>query len=78
MVTPPYLTIGDTVGIVSTARKISSLEVQPLINLLKNWGLKYVLGDSINATDHQFAGDISLRAKDFQEMLDNSKIKAIW
>lgn len=78
MVTPPYLTNGDTVGIVSTARKITTLELQPLINLLKNWGLKYVLGDTINAASHQFAGDIALRRRDFQLMLDNPKVKAIW
>lgn len=78
MVTPPYLKHGDTVGILSTARKITASELQPLINLLKNWGLKHILGDSINATDHQFAGDTALRIQDFQRMLDNPEIKAIW
>lgn len=78
MITPPCLTLGDTVGIVSTARKITTLELQPLINLLKNWGLEYVLGDSINAENHQFAGDSDLRRKDFQQMLDNPEVKAIW
>jgi muramoyltetrapeptide carboxypeptidase len=78
MVTPLYLTTGDTVGIVSTARKITTLELQPLINLLENWGLKYVLGNSINAADHQFAGDQALRVQDFQEMLDNHEVKAVW
>ncbi len=78
MVTPSFLKIGDTVGIVSTARKITSLELQPFLSLLERWGLNYVQGKTINAQDCQFAGDDSLRANDFQEMMDDSEIKAIW
>jgi muramoyltetrapeptide carboxypeptidase len=78
MKTPPYLVDGDTVGIVSTARKITTEELDPFLKLLENWGLKYVLGNSINASADQFAGDISLRTQDFQYMLDDQTIKAIW
>ena len=78
MVTPCFLVSGDTVGIVSTARKISSLELKPLILLLERWGLKYVLGKTINAESNQFAGDDARRALDFQMMLDDPKVKAIW
>jgi len=78
MVTPLFLKQGDTVGIVSTARKISKTELQPFLVLLKNWGLNYELGASIEAESHQFAGDDSLRTRDFQRMLNNHEIKAIW
>ena len=78
MVTPPFLSQGDAVGIVSTARKISSEELRPFLNLLNSWGLKPVLGDTIDAEDHQYAGTDVLRSADFQRMLDNPKIKAIW
>ena len=78
MVTPRFLISGDTVGIVSTARKVSSLELKPLIFLLEAWGLKYVLGKTINAELNQFAGDDGRRVLDFQTMLDNPKVKAIW
>jgi muramoyltetrapeptide carboxypeptidase len=78
MVTPHFLRIGDTIGIVSTARKITSLELKPLIDLIEAWGLKYILGSTINAESNQYAGDDLTRIADFQEMLDNPKVKAIW
>lgn len=78
MTTPTFLKPGDTVGILSTARKISEEELGPFLALLKSWGLGYKLGRTIGAAQHQFAGDDSLRIADFQEMLDNSEIKAIW
>ena len=78
MVTPPFLTQGDSVGIVSTARKISSEALRPFVELLKSWGLKPVFGESINAADHQYAGTDGLRSADFQNMMDNPDIKAIW
>ncbi|MEZ4874979.1 MAG: LD-carboxypeptidase [Flavobacteriaceae bacterium] len=75
---PPPLQKGDTVALVSTARKISQAEIQPALELLSVWGLKFVLGNTIGAESHQFAGDDSLRAEDFQTMLDAPNIKAIW
>lgn len=78
MISPTFLQKGDTVAIVSTARKISELEIKPALQLLENWGLKYVLGKTIGAEENQFAGSDDLRAADFQKMLDDPKIKAIW
>ena len=74
MITPKRLQKGDTVGIVSTARKISKEELKPAIQLLERWGLKAVLGKTIGAEENQFAGSDTLRAADFQEMLDNPHI----
>ncbi|MDG1790392.1 MAG: LD-carboxypeptidase [Flavobacteriaceae bacterium] len=78
MICPNYLQKGDTVAIVSTARKVSKKELIPALAILKNWKLNVVIGNSIEAEEHQFAGNDKLRASDFQEMLDNPKIKAIW
>ena len=78
MIRPNYLPKGDTVAIVSTARKVSKKELIPALVILKNWKLNVVIGTSIEAEEHQFAGNDNLRASDFQEMLDNPKIKAIW
>ncbi|PQB05277.1 S66 peptidase family protein [Aureitalea marina] len=63
---------------VSTARKITTSQVKPLLDLLEQWELQPVLGMTINAEDNQYAGDDELRAKDLQQMLDNQNIKAIW
>ncbi len=78
MNTPNILQKGDTVAIVSTARKISKEELNPALKLLESWGLKYKLGKTIGAEENQFAGNDELRAADFQQMLDDPKIKAIW
>lgn len=78
MLRPPSLQKGDTVGIVSTARKITSEELAPFIELLASWDLNAVLGKTINVSYNQFAGNDRLRAEDFQEMMDNPEIKAIW
>ncbi len=78
MITPPYLKKGDTVGILATARKIDQATLKPAIQLLESWGLKVVLGKSIGKEDNQLAGADWQRATDFQEMIDNPNIKAIW
>jgi len=75
---PSYLTKGDTVGILATARKVDLAPLQPAIALLKSWGLNVVIGKTIGLSDNQLAGADWQRATDFQEMLDNPKIKAIW
>jgi muramoyltetrapeptide carboxypeptidase len=75
---PPFLKEGDTVAIVCTARKISKEELNPAITLLQNWGLQVKLGKTIGQEDHQFGGTDAQRAKDFQTILDDDEVKAIW
>lgn len=75
---PKSLKKGDTIAIVTTARKVSKEELTFGIKLAKSWGLKVVLGKSIGAEWHQFGGEDVLRAEDFQNQLDNPAIKAIW
>jgi len=78
MITPEFLQKGDTVGILATARKIDLVTLQPAIKLLESWGLHVVVGKTIGKSENQLAGADWQRATDFQEMLDNPKIKAIW
>ncbi|MDV7186721.1 LD-carboxypeptidase [Lutibacter sp. TH_r2] len=78
MIEPAFLQKNDTVAILSTARKITLNEIQPAIDLLKNWGLQVQIGKTIGLEENQFAGSDEERANDFQQMLDNPKIKAIW
>lgn len=78
MVTPPALLYGDKVGLVATARKISLEELKEGLDLIKSWGLIPVIGKTIGLEDNQYAGTDFQRAQDFQEMLDNPEIKAIW
>lgn len=75
---PEKLGIGDTVGLLSTARKTKPSELKSAIELVDKWGLKSVIGKSIGAEKNQFAGSDELRIQDFQNMLDDPTIKAIW
>jgi len=78
LITPPILKKGDFIGIVSTARNVTEKEIQSALQIIQNWQLKTVLGRSIGAKENQFAGNDDLRTEDFQKMLDDPKIKAIW
>lgn len=78
MISPNYLQKQDTVAIVSTARKITLQEIKPAIKLLESWGLKVIVGKTIGLEENQFAGSEKERINDFQKMLDNPEIKAIW
>jgi muramoyltetrapeptide carboxypeptidase len=78
MIQPPFLKSGDTVAIISTARKISHAEIQPAIELLESWGLVAKIGKSIGLEENQFAGTDQQRADDLQDMLDDPEVRAIW
>ena len=78
MIQPSYLQKGDTVAIVSTARKITSDKIIPAIKLLEKWGLQVIIGETIGSEENQFSGSDEKRIADFQQMLDNPKVKAIW
>jgi muramoyltetrapeptide carboxypeptidase len=78
MISPKHLHKNDTVAIVSTARKISLNEIQPAIKLLESWDLNVKIGRTIGLEKHQFAGSDEERITDFQKMLDNDEINAIW
>ncbi len=76
MIKPPYLKAGDTVIIVSTARRVSKAEVKPCADILKSWGLNVLFGKNLFKTQNQFAGSDEERTGDFQRAL-NSKAQAI-
>lgn len=78
MTTPPYLSPGDKVGIVSTAKRCEPHEINDGLALLKSWGLEPVLGRNAFETDGFLAGTDAQRLADFQQMLDDISIKAIF
>ncbi|HET8885534.1 MAG TPA: LD-carboxypeptidase [Salinimicrobium sp.] len=78
MTKPEFLKPGDKIAITATARKITPEEILPAIILLNEWGLNPVIGASIGKEFNQFAGTDEQRAEDFQQLLDNPDIKAIW
>ncbi|WP_347159685.1 S66 peptidase family protein [Pontibacter chitinilyticus] len=73
----PSLRSGDKIAILSTARKITTPEIELAIRTFESWGLQVVLGQTIGASYNQFAGDDALRLQDLQQMLDDASIKAV-
>lgn len=73
-----YLHPGDCIGIVAPARKISPSELKPAIDFMEQSGFRVALGQHLFDKDNQFAGTDAQRAADFQSMLDDDEVKAIW
>ena len=77
MIIPKKLKIGDKIGILSTARKITIDELNPAIHILESWGLKVVFSDNLFEENNQFSGTIKQRTADLQNMIDDDNVKAI-
>ncbi|SDI05795.1 S66 peptidase family protein [Mucilaginibacter sp. P25] len=73
---PSYLKKGDKIAITCPAKKLPN-PMTDAIALLQSWGLEVVLGDTVDASFHQFAGDDDFRAADMQRFIDDDSIKAI-
>lgn len=78
IIQPPFLKQGDTIGIATTARKITPKELEYAIQLIQNKGYKVILSSNIYADDNQFAGNDELRKIGIQELLDHINVKAIF
>ena len=74
---PEPLKKGDTVAITCPAKKLPH-EITDAVKLLESWGLNVLLGETISASYHQFAGNDDLRTADFQRFLDDNNVKAIF
>ena len=74
---PRPLKKGDTVAITCPAKKLPH-SLTGAVQLLESWGLKVILGETVGASFHQFAGDDALRTRDFQHFLDDDSVKAIF
>ncbi|WP_431004851.1 S66 peptidase family protein [Tenacibaculum sp. TC6] len=80
LITPPYLTKGDTIAIVAPAGILKNRKeiIDKAKALAESWGLKVVYGKHLFNQNHHFAGTDDERCQDFQEALDNPSVKAIW
>ncbi|KOS04929.1 peptidase S66 [Flavobacterium akiainvivens] len=78
MTTPPYLSPGDKIGIISTAKRTEPHEIEAALTTLKSWGLEPVIGANAFNEYGFLAGTDAQRLADLQQMLDDSAIKAIF
>ena len=80
LTSPPFLKVGDTIAIVAPAGILQGRQatIQKAQKLAESWGLKVVIGKNIYSQNNHFAGTDDERCQDFQDALDNKKVKAIW
>lgn len=74
---PAYLKKGDVIGITAPAGWITPEEIQPAVQVMESWGFKIQVGNTIGKKDFTFGGTDEERLNDFQQMLDDPKVKAI-
>jgi muramoyltetrapeptide carboxypeptidase len=77
MTTPPYLSPGDKIGVVSTAKRTEPHEIEHALTTLQSWGLNPVVGRNAFNEYGFLAGTDAERLADLQQMLDDESIKAI-
>lgn len=80
LIQPPYLKIGDTVAIVAPSSILINQEktINQAKELLETWGLQVVFGNHLFNKSGHFAGNDNQRTEDFQKVLNDSSIKAVW
>ena len=76
-VSPAFLKAGDIIGITAPAGYITSEEIRSAVQKMESWGYRIKVGETIDKRDFTFGGTDEERTKDFQQMLDDPKIKAI-
>ncbi len=74
---PPFLTKGDKIAIVATARKTNREELAPFMGLAEQAGFEIVYSPQLFDEERQFAGTDQTRSSDFQYWLDSPDVKAI-
>ncbi|SIO29978.1 LD-carboxypeptidase [Fibrobacter sp. UWB11] len=75
---PAFLKEGDKVALLSPSYTTPDSTIQKTAEVLKDWGFKPVIGKSVNKIEAgKFAGTAEERAKDFEEALKDTSIKAI-
>jgi len=72
----PFLQPGDKIAITCPAKKLPK-PMNKAVEILQEWGLEVIIGETLTASYHQFAGDDELRARDMQRFIDDDSIKAI-
>ncbi|MPM78959.1 putative murein peptide carboxypeptidase [bioreactor metagenome] len=80
VIRPPYLSIGDSIGIVNISSRIyfSQEHCDSLIEVIRSWGFHIKLGKHLyDSSGGWFPVSDKERAADLQEMIDNPNIRAV-
>lgn len=78
---PPKLNAGDKIGIVAPSGRVFQKDLHENLKLLSEWDLIPVFGENLFQEFYEgyhYAGNPAQRISDFQKMLCDDEIKAIW
>ena len=75
---PKYLKKGDKIAIVAPAGKIALESIEIAVSKLVSWGLEVFVGDTVGVNYNRFSGTDEERRQDFQNVLDDDRIKAVF
>ncbi|MCO6494570.1 MAG: LD-carboxypeptidase [Bacteroidetes bacterium] len=78
MLNLPKLNSGDSVGILAPARKVSLVEMQGFAQWCEKNKWDIIFAPNLFADNNQFAGTDEQKIQDFNTLLSNPKIKAIF
>ncbi len=74
---PPYLSKGDTIGVVCPSGFMPAEKAETCLFVLKQWGYKVRVGKTLGNQYNYFSGSDEERLNDMQQMLDDKSVNAI-
>jgi muramoyltetrapeptide carboxypeptidase len=74
---PAFLQQGDTIGIIATARFITSEQWQYAKGVIESWGLKIKLAENVFKPSFQLAGNVEERTQSFLSLWSDNEVKAL-
>lgn len=74
---PAFLQQGDTIGIIATARFITSEQWQYAKGVIESWGLKIKLAENVFTPSFQLAGNAEDRTQSFLSLWKDNEVKAL-
>jgi muramoyltetrapeptide carboxypeptidase len=78
MIQPPWLQIGETIGIAAPGRKLDAAILYQAKEQIENHGFNVELGSGLFSNTHNYlAAQDNERLADLQQMLDNPSVKTI-
>jgi muramoyltetrapeptide carboxypeptidase len=74
---PAFLQQGDTIGIIATARFITSEQWQYAKGVIESWGLKIKCAENVFKPAFQLAGNVEERTQSFLSLWKDDTVKAL-
>jgi muramoyltetrapeptide carboxypeptidase len=74
---PAFLQQGDTIGIIATARFITSEQWQYAKGVIESWGLKIKVAENVFKPSFQLAGNVEERTQSFLSLWNDNEVKAL-